>query len=131
LNTNGDGRAAWLVRIPGKCSGSSAGLHLRDGCVTGSVGNLEQNELLHTGAGWLHSFDTETPGRGAEWKEGVSQQILTESRNPTPISFASNSFASQDMLTDPYSDPYSSFPVAFLGSFCLILRNLSILVHRF
>jgi hypothetical protein len=70
-------------------------------------------------------------GRGAkseaEWKEGVSQQILTESRNPTPISFASNSFASQDMLTDPYS----SFPVAFLGSFCLIPRNLSILVHRF
>ena len=34
---------------------------------------------------------------------GVSRQILTESGNPTPISFASNSFASQDMLTDPYS----------------------------
>ena len=34
---------------------------------------------------------------------GVTQQILTESGNPTPISFASNSFASQDMLTDPYS----------------------------
>ena len=60
-------------------------------------------------------------------RTAVSQQILTESRNPTPISFASNSFASQDMLTDAYS----SFPVAFLGSFCLILRNLSILVHRF
>jgi hypothetical protein len=36
---------------------------------------------------------------------------LTESGNPTPISFASNSFASQDMLTDPYSasgNPYSA-----------------------
>jgi len=36
---------------------------------------------------------------------GVSQQILTESGNPTPISFASNSFASQDMLTDPIPSP--------------------------
>src|SRR5258708_18143799 len=36
---------------------------------------------------------------------GVTQQILTESGNPTPISFASNSYASQDMLTDPYSPP--------------------------
>ena len=34
-------------------------------------------------------------------KEEVSQQILTESGNPTPISFALNSFASQEMLTDP------------------------------
>ena len=36
---------------------------------------------------------------------GVTRQILTESGNPTPISFASNSYASQDMLTDPYSAP--------------------------
>jgi hypothetical protein len=39
--------------------GLKRGLTFADGCVTESVGNLEQNELLHTGAGWLHSFDTE------------------------------------------------------------------------
>jgi hypothetical protein len=37
---------------------------------------------------------------GGKKKEGVSQQILTESGNPTPISFVLHSFASQGMLTD-------------------------------
>jgi hypothetical protein len=36
-------------------------------------------------------------------RESGSGEILTEAGTPTPISFASNSFASQDMLTDPYS----------------------------
>src|SRR4029453_18007656 len=30
-----------------------------------SVPVAKRNELLHTGAGWLHSFDAEATGRGA------------------------------------------------------------------
>jgi hypothetical protein len=39
--------------------------------------------------------------RHACYASPASGEILTEAGTPTPISFASNSFASQDMLTDP------------------------------
>jgi hypothetical protein len=56
VNTNGDGRAPWLVRIAGRWADSRRFLATKkERCVAANVNTLGKDELLHTGTAWLYS----------------------------------------------------------------------------
>jgi hypothetical protein len=96
-NTGSDGRAQ--VRFGRTTAEQSAG-----SCVLVSMNNVERHEFLHTGTGWLHSFDTEAAGRGAAAGSGRCERGSERvGGNAARVAGASAGSASDQGAPDPPS----------------------------